>query len=262
MLNDPCGKLYVKKGRFAPKWYFVLGTLCLVALFISLGFWQLSRAEEKRALQTSFEARAHLPALTLQETTTRQDVRYYPVKVTGHYDNAHTILLDNKIYQHRVGYDVLTPLIADTDQRVVLVNRGWVAAGANRTLLPAIPNISGSQTAIGIIYIPPGKAFTLGNLTENAITWPLRVQALDIPALASVLHQPLYPFVVLLSADDKPGFIRDWQPVSMPPHKHVGYAVQWFMFALVLIIIFLALNLRKSAKQTSNKNTHDHTSPR
>lgn len=237
----------VKQRHFAPKWYFVIATLVFVALFISMGCWQLRRADEKGVLQTSFESRMHLSPLTLQQITATQDVRYYPVTVTGHYDNAHTILLDNKIYQHRIGYEVVTPFIPTLqthNQRVVLVNRGWLAADIDRQVLPVIPDIIGQQTITGVIYQMPGKAFTLGSIAEGRTHWPLRLQALDFSLVESILQRPLYPFVVLLSPNDKEGFVRDWQPIATSVQKHIGYAVQWFTFAGVLVIIFIVLSRR------------------
>lgn len=233
------------KYCFAPKWYFVLMTLCLCALFIRLGYWQLQRAAEKENLQAMFSERLHLLPLSLDQLLKNSDKLYYPVKVTGHYDNAHTILLDNKIYAHQIGYEVLTPLIIDQNKNVLLVNRGWVSATVNRNVLPSIPDMMGEQTLLGYVYVMPKKSFTLGRTLENDKTWPLRMQVLDIPLLENKLQQTFYPFVLLLAPDKKLGFVRDWKPVAMPAQKHIGYAVQWFSFAVVLAIIFIALNIRK-----------------
>jgi surfeit locus 1 family protein len=238
--------LFFKNHRFSPRWYFVVATIVLCALFVQLGCWQLRRAALKEHLQQVFAARLHLAPISLNQLPRNSDILYYPVTATGHYDNAHTVLLDNKIYAHRVGYEVLTPLVEKNHQPAVLVNRGWIPAPVDRRVLPVIPAVMGEHTIVGNVYLILGKPFTLGDRVEPNDGWPRRVQALDISLLQNILKQPLYPFVVLLSPEAQAGFVRDWQPVqSMPPSRHIGYAVQWFAFAAVLLIIFFVLNLRK-----------------
>ena len=222
---------FLKGYHFKPRGSLTLATLVLLALFISLGFWQLRRAEEKTQLQQLHQTRSQAQPISLNQLPIDTNLRYYPVTIKGHYDNAHSILLDNKINQHRVGYEVITPLIIPNEKKAVLINRGWIPAGENRRQLPVLASVSGLQTVQGVIYISPGKPFTLGQSIEAAGGWPLRAQNLDIPAISEALRQPVYPFVVLLNADENNGFVRNWQPVNSPAHKNLGYAVQWFTFA-------------------------------
>ncbi len=237
---------YVRNYSFAPKWYFTVGTLLLCALFIRLGFWQLDRAAFKEHLQQLFIERLHLAPQPLAELPKDRDLRYYPAIITGHYDNLHTFLLDNKIHDHHVGYEVLTPFMLEKNAQAVLINRGWIPADTDRHILPMIPAVTGQQTLVGHVYLTPGKSFILGNVLEAKTTWPLRMQAVDIPAVQAKLQRSFYPFVLLLSATEKEGFIRDWQPTTtLSADKHKGYAVQWFAFTGVLMIIFLVLNIKR-----------------
>ncbi len=238
-------RLSLKGYHFKPRWSLTLATLLLLGVFISLGFWQLGRAKEKTTLQQLYQNRLQAAPTPLNQLPPDIDLRYYPVTITGQYDVAHSILLDNKINQHRIGYEVITPFIIPNEKKVVLVNRGWIPAGQNRSQLPALTNVPVLQTLHGVIYIVPGRPFTLGEPVEAKEQWPLRIQAIVIPAVAKALQQPIYPFIVLLDPKQNYGFTRDWQPINTPAHKHTGYAVQWFTFAGVLIIIFVALNTRK-----------------
>ncbi len=233
--------------QFRARYSLTLSMLIVLSLFLSLGFWQLARAKEKTNLQERFQNRRQAAPVDITQLPANGDIRYQAVTMTGHYDNDHAILLDNKIYQHRIGYEVLTPFLLHNG-KAVLINRGWIPASKTRAELPAIPAENGQKTVQGMIYLPPGKPFTLGKLIENHEQWPLRVQAVQIPMLEKTLKQSLYGFLVLLSPQENQGFIRDWQPINMPAHKHLGYAAQWFTFAAVLIIIFTVLNLRKSPK--------------
>ena len=49
-----------------------------------------------------------------------------------------TILLDNKVHGGTAGYYVLTPIRLADGGAIVVVNRGWIAQGASRTLRPPI----------------------------------------------------------------------------------------------------------------------------
>lgn len=238
----------MKNYSFTPPAWSTITVVIFLILFTSLGFWQLSRAKEKELIQESWQSQVTTQAIPIQALPKNEHVlRYQPVQITGHYDNSHSILLDNKVYRHKIGYEVLTPFIPVDYPDTILINRGWVPTGENRNTLPHIPDIPNQQTLQGMIYIPSGKPFTLGNLSENKDQWPLRIQALDLNFIQKQLGQSLFPYVILLNPDDRHGFVRDWQPVHMSSHKHIGYAVQWFTFALVLIIIHIGLNFRKKS---------------
>jgi cytochrome oxidase assembly protein ShyY1 len=48
----------------------------------------------------------------------------------------------------------------------------------------------------------------------------------------------------LLDADAE-GFVREWSPPGMPPERHFSYAIQWWGFAGVLLVLYFGLNFRK-----------------
>ena len=114
---------------FAPRLFTTLLTIVLIALLISLGRWQLRRADEKRTLFDSFAAGTDATRLIDQGTPRLQ--RYQHIEASGHYDQARQVLIDNMVNAERAGYFVITPF-ALTDGGWVLVNRGWVPLGASR----------------------------------------------------------------------------------------------------------------------------------
>lgn len=233
---------FIRSLRFRPKWFFTAATLLFSILFINLGFWQLHRADEKKQLQQHFELQKNQPPAPFYQLN--QKLRFQNVRLEGHFDNAHSLLLDNKIHDHQIGYEILSPFVIAENNRTILVNRGWIPA-KNRLETPKIPAIMGQQTIVGSLFIPSQRAFTLGKVTEQNINWPLRIEALDFQAIGTLLQQNLFSMVILLDPKSPYGFVRDWHPVSMPAYKHIGYAVQWFTFAATLIIIFVVLNLRR-----------------
>jgi surfeit locus 1 family protein len=225
----------------------ILNCLAILAVsgLISLGVWQLQRMWQKEDLLQQFNARTHQAALSLKATLKLTDRNYYVVQMRGHYDPTHQYLLDNKTYQHRVGYQALTPFISTDPRLIVLINRGWLPAGNDRRVLPQLPILLGEQAISGVVS-PFVANYVLAKTQEReALTWPKRVQTLDAKRIQADLQHPIAPFIVLLGADQPGGLVRDWQLVSMQPSKHLGYAVQWFALAMTLTIITIMLNLRR-----------------
>ena len=93
-----------------------------------LGFWQLSRAEQKTHLQQAIERQAQLPPLNLaqlQTDPTSWGQTHRRVSLQGEWLNDKTVFLDNRAHHGRVGFWVMTPLRVQAGQ-VVWVQRGWV----------------------------------------------------------------------------------------------------------------------------------------
>lgn len=226
-------------------------TILGVSLFSGLGFWQLHRADEKQGLLAQFEARIHSPAQTLATLTATEnpdDLNFRQVVITGSWDNAHTIFLDNKVYQRQPGYQVITPLRLP-DHSAVLVNRGWVAAGNNRQVLPVIVTPTTPVEVHGQIQQPlpklpwwmPIKQDINQLLTEK--TW---IQ-LDAEAMRQRTGYPLQPFMILQAPQDPDSnaLVRDWPPFNANIAMHLGYAIQWFVFALVALGVYLSVNFNR-----------------
>src|SRR3546814_11778724 len=76
----------------------------------------------------------------------------------------------------------------------------------------------------------------------------LLATGLDAPALREQLQQPaLAPRVLRLDPAAPLGYARDLDvlPNTLPPERHLGYAVQWFALALAVLAIAALLTFRK-----------------
>ena len=212
----------------------------LSPLFVSLGVWQLHRADEKTSLMEQRERRQSEPVLRgggLEWAS--EENRYRRVELTGELDAAHQFLLDNQINQQQAGYHVLTPLRIEGTDAAVLVNRGWVPVGKDRARLPD-PAID--QTKIHVTALIdrfPGVGFKLAGAEIPAPGWPAVTQLLDAQRLSERLGYRLLPYQVLLPAGEPEGYVRDWKQASLDPGKNRGYALQWFSFALVLSFLYV-----------------------
>lgn len=223
---------------------YVAGALLLAAL-LWLGFWQLDRAEQKRALAAGFSA--SLSATPQQVETTallRALPRFTAVELTGRYEGTRQALLDAQVHEGRAGYRVWTPLLMPSGDRV-LVDRGWVYGSPDRRELPDVAVAGDERTVRGFVAPLPEPGVRLGQRVQETDGWPRRLAWPDEAALAAVWNEPLPPLLVLLAPTEPDGFVRDWNPVRIPPQRHIGYAVQWFALACALVAIAVILTWRK-----------------
>lgn len=221
---------------FRPNIRLTLFTLALMPLLVGLGCWQLQRAEEKRVLARDFATRMALPPEPLEQLTAAQREDYRPVWVTGVADEAHQLLLDNQLLRGRFGYQVLTPVVLNSGD-LVLLNRGWVAGDPSRRQLPAIPPLAPGPWQ-GHIHTPSQRGLSLPLARQS--TWPRVIQRLPDAPLAEWYGAAPLPFTVRLEAGDRSALQVDWQPVNLRPETHTGYAVQWFSMAAALLLLYIA----------------------
>ena len=227
-----------------PTWWSVVLTASAVLLFGALGWWQLERAAYKEAIELKFEQRLIEPYQLLSSTDDLSDIEYRKLLLKGRYDNARNLLVDNQLHQGRAGFYVLTPLLLADSDFVILVNRGWAPWGETRYELAAIPEPDNVEGVAGIAYFPSEPALRLGDVgsTEH---WPRLIPYIDIESLQAQFAGQLLPFVLWLAPEQEGYYVREWNPVWMRPEKSRAYATQWFAFALLALVFFVILNLRK-----------------
>lgn len=232
-------------------WKLNLIALLCVTLLTSLGYWQLSRANEKKQLVQTFTHRSS-QILKVEKLQQLQDLRFYQTELSGHFDNAHTILLDNKILHGKVGYEIYTPFYADELSQPILIDRGFVGIQTSRQEHLAIPPILGKVHIRGILNLPP-RYVAFGKISDGPPNWPLRVEYIQLKELAHAIQIPLlFNYVLSLPAEHTPYNI-DWQITTIPPERHMAYAVQWFALALTLLILSVALNFNHNKYRTNPK---------
>jgi surfeit locus 1 family protein len=239
------------KYTFRPSLFMTLLTLIVMVLCIKAGLWQYNKAALKQALQTQLSARLSEPPVALPDKiATLEDWRYRRVKFVGIYDARYQILLDNQVENTVAGYHVLTPMQVEGSQLYVLVNRGWIAkAAAQKGVQQQVPVVivpQGRQQIEGDIGLPAAKFFSLEEPPATDGKWQPVWQHLDMARYAKSVPFAVQPFVVRLDAKSVAGgFVRNWPPPGERVSMHLGYAYQWFGFALTLLVIYIVLNLKK-----------------
>ena len=211
-------------------------------LLISLGFWQLNRAEQKRSL-LNIQQQAQKKDTVELKSVLDNDIatyRYRQITLTGTYDPQHQFLLDNQIQKGKAGYFVLTPFRIDKLNKSVLVNRGWLPSNKDRRILPDISISTLPQHLTGKLNQFPGVGILLEGAEIPAPGWPSVVQVVNTQILSEKLGYSLLPFQIELDPAMADGYSREWKEIKiMPPEQHIAYAVQWFGLALTLTLLFL-----------------------
>lgn len=230
------------------------GTIALiicVPLFIKLGLWQYNKAMLKQEIKTSYDDALLSEALNLPEQFDDLDSwRYKKVKTQGYYETTYQILLDNQVENNTAGFHVLTPLKIEGKNDYVLVNRGWVAGGATHTDLPNISTPEGSVEITGLIWVPSKKIFSLESKMEKN-TWNQVWQHMDMERYRKSVPISLLPIVIKLDpASNAGGFIRNWPLPASQITSNLGYAYQWFGFAVASILIYLYTSIHKAGKHS------------
>jgi surfeit locus 1 family protein len=212
-----------------------------VVLTAYLGSWQLDRAAVKQALQARAElAERESPVHIPLAPVAPRSLDYRRVEAQGTFQPEMTILLDNRMRDGVVGYEVITPLRLGP-QMHVLVNRGWVRAEPTRDRLPAVPTPVGVVQVEGLALPPLQRFLELSSQTVNGNVW----QNLDVQRYAQRYALTLQPVMVQQRNDLGDGLVRAWPRPDARVDVHRAYALQWFTMSGAIAILYLVLYVRR-----------------
>jgi len=222
-----------------------------VVLTASAGAWQLDRARQKEALQAAYDAGTAGAAIAISATPLQaQAVRLRRVEAEGEFVADKAVLLDNKVHQGVAGYEVVMPLRLAGTQMHVLVNRGWIAAGAHRSVLPQVRTPAGRVRVDGVAVVP-GRFLELGKTDESGDVW----QNLTIERYQVSRKLAVQPFVVEQHGGLDDGLVRSWKRPDFGISKHYGYAVQWFLFCGLIVFLYGFFHARNTRSQKDPADT-------
>ncbi len=241
--------------QFQPQLIPTITVVILVSLFTWLGLWQLDRADQKRNLVDIQSKRLRLQPLRLTvPITAGEQVEYRNLKAEGTFVPGKTVLIENRKHLGKNGFHVITPLRINNGSRYLLVNRGWINAKDNR-LVPTVETPESLIEVTGRANIPSPPALNLGDGAPSAKInphWPY----LTLKRYTDWSELDIFPFVLLQAKTDAHGFIRSWPMETPKEGMHIGYAIQWFAFALIVFLIWLRLSV-VSRTESGTKNHDD-----
>jgi surfeit locus 1 family protein len=233
----------ILKSMFQKKW--ILTTLLVLlgaALCIRLGIWQLDRLDQRRTFNTHYLSMLDMPPLDLNADTTSDlaSMEYRAVIVRGEYDFANQVALLNYYHDGVYGYHLLTPLLL-ADGRAVLVDRGWIPAEGNDSpsgwtrYNEAAPVPVQGVMRLGVTKVPFG-----GRADPPLAEGQTRLDFWNFANLERIGQQIPYPILPIYiqptvdPADNVPP-IPSAPEVEITEGPHMGYAIQWFFFASLLL---------------------------
>jgi cytochrome oxidase assembly protein ShyY1 len=253
-----------------PRWVaFTLVTVLAGVAFFELGQWQLRRHEERAAYNEAAQTAQRTAPVPVEQLTgagrapaARDEWRR--VQASGRYDADRTLLVRNRTYQGQVGYWVLTPLLTGPGPGRrgpglqgpgLLVNRGWVPAGATARTVPDFPSPPpGQVTLTGRLRLPEDGDDPVFAAPRGQVTY------VDVPRIASRLPYPVYgAYVELVTQRPPPAGLRRLPPPELSAGPHLAYAVQWFLFIGVGAVGWWALLRREARDQAARHGRVEHT---
>ena len=228
---------------------FILPSILITATFaflVSLGFWQLERADDKRSIEASIKQANTGSVELIKKEEGLQSKEYYEVRLQGKYLSDKQFIYDNQIVDQVSGYYVLTPYALEGQSKAILINRGFIPWNGRRDKLADI--VIGQETReIKVQISKPIKRMEL-KPSEVGIQFPALIQSIDLQDMADRAKVDFSSVIGLLDASDSNGFIRKWEPYTGSIEKHIGYAIQWFLMALVLAIIGIRIAIKQRKK--------------
>jgi len=240
MTDLPTGR----RGRLGT-WIFAMLMLALAATCVWLGTWQLHRLAEKEALISAVDSRLNAAAIPVPTEAQWpaldvESLNYQPVSLTGTFRYNQTVTVFTSLGEARglasgPGYWVMTPFVLESGG-MVFVNRGFVPQDFQEAAVTDPDGSDGDVTIAGLLR-PSEMAgmMTPQADTSNRIEWVRnseRLAAMVDPALV-----PVAPFYVDLPAGEPGTLPQGGETVVEFPNNHLGYALTWFGFAIVAVVM-------------------------
>jgi len=220
---------------------FVIFAIVVAAGCVRLGFWQLHRLADRRAANTMLAERLSMPpAPALEAVRDTATAQYRRSTAAGTFDWDHELSLASRTREGSPGANILTPLRVPGTDTAVLVNRGWVYAADAMSVDFARWRESNDAAVTGyLLAIPHG-----GRGAVSATNSPRVVRHLEYDSLAKRMPYPIAPYILVATENRSPGSSptsRDSTPARLPPPlldegPHLGYAIQWFAFAVIGLV--------------------------
>jgi len=220
--------------------------LATMAFLVSLGFWQLDRADQNRTIEASIQkANTGVVELIINQNELLNK-EYYEVRLQGSYIGDKQFIYDNQIVDQASGYYVLTPFVLTGQSNAIMINRGFIPWNGRRDQLDDIA-VDSAFREVKIQVSRPIKRIEL-KTSDISNQFPVLIQAIDFDVIEEISSTSFVDVIGLLDPSSDDGFVRKWEPYTGSIEKHIGYAIQWFLMALVLGIIGIRIGLKQRKK--------------
>ena len=250
-----------------PRWIIlIIVGIGLAFLFAQLGFWQLSRLDERRASNALIEARMvdaprDFDALVGQYGLDPGELNYRQAIVTGRYLSSDEFFSIGRNYDGMKGTLVLTPLKLD-DGSVMIVVRGLVPVGTDG------PPAHGFEPPLGAVTLTGRlddgeEPLRIGEpAPENGVIDD--ISRIDLAYIDQWYGEDILPVDLLLDTQRPENAVQSTIAVPLPElneGRHLGYAIQWFAFVVIALVGAGALIWRAGSERPTPESVQE-TTPR
>ena len=201
--------------------------LILVALCIWAAQWQFQRGIDRQDRNDTIEAQLTLPTLGITEIPSKDSS---PINATGTFKSDQQILLKNRYFEGKYGYEVLTRFSL-SDGRFVWVDRGWVKAGKDAQTAPVVTAVPNSEVSV-VARVRLDKSLPVGAFFALPASGTGMISKLN--AQTGFESEGFY--LDLISGSDSS--LTPEAPAQIPQLSdgpHLAYSLQWVFFAGLVI---------------------------
>jgi len=214
----------------------LLVALAVAALCARLGVWQLDRLRQRRERNAVTRAALGLPQLEATGALTLDSARGRRLHARGVYDYAGERLWRPRAYEGVPGVALITP-VKLADGSAVLVDRGWAPSPDAYHIDQRAYREPDTADVVGIgMAAPRGRGDVDPAKLRDSLPYPLLPFILQQLPPSTALHRPPPPRLVR------------WPLPDLGDGPHLSYAIQWFSFAVIIVVGSVAL-ARKQRRQ-------------
>ncbi len=239
-------------------WKTTILAIIAMAVMVRLGIWQLDRLTQRRAFNARVQGQLEQPTLEMSGSALEADLEsmeYREVHIVGEYDPAYEVALRNQVWNNQFGVHLITPLHITGSDRAILVDRGWMPyedfesgkwakfAEPGQVEVRGMIRVSQTRATIGFRRDPipapgegPVNAWNNLNVTRIAQQVPYKLLSVYIQQAPDPTWTKM-PY-------------RSLPEIELTEGPHLGYAIQWFSFALILGVGY-PIYVRRQEGETS-----------
>jgi surfeit locus 1 family protein len=229
-------------------WWTTLIVIAGIGVAVRLGFWQLSRHAQRQAVIRQVQSVQAMPILDLNQSPfadNLQDMEFRQVTVRGQYDFDNQLALRNQVRARMSGTDpgiaLVTPLLI-SDGKAVLIERGWIPLDYSSPASWRQFDEPGLVQVDGIIRLSLEKGEMGSALVDPTLTpGQFRLDVwnfINLPRIQQQIPYPILDIYIQQAPGTNPGSLpfRLMEQPDLDPSTHIGWALQWFFFAGLLLI--------------------------
>lgn len=222
----------IKMGQFRVhvNWDIAISCFVLWCVLVALGAWQLERDEDKNGFLFNQQQRAKTPVVELEALGQGKPSQQQSIRVTGQFDDQRYFYLVGQRHLGQEGAELISPFYYG-DGKLVFVSRGWLA-DADEIPTEELP------TQIVTYVAPPSPDFLLKE-PLNVDEWPAHIHAIDVSAMGRLFDEAVYPYLLRLEPQSEGMLTNHWASQIYSTRSNWLYAMQWFAFAAMLVLILL-----------------------